>query len=365
MVILMSFWIPANAIELKIEQEHLRETGRFETDYLFTGTQLGFTGAAEDLIFLGERLDFSGDLTKGIIAFGRTIDVNGRSRNGIRSGAQYVTIDGLIEGTSFIGAEQVIWGPGSQANGDTFIGARIVSFRGPMKGDIYVGAAEVSVENEITGNAQIRTGQLRILEKGRINGNLTYYSDQELSQEERSRVTGTIRYVTGEESFFSGRPDSVDDMPFWLQIILKLALALLGFIILLLPVARKLEKQRDFRGIISMSLWGLIPIFIYPTLIIFFILLIITLPLAGAMILAAVPLYFVVKTIGVTSIGGFLVKRLNLNTNSRFVYYLVGIALYSLLSAIPYFGILLMIFVSSIGCGLALSLLLDRQLSVE
>ena len=227
-IILFSIGVPAGAIELKVDQESLLEKGRYHGDYLFAGKQLEFTGTARDLIFFGETLDFSGDLAVGLFAFGKTVNVKGTSRNGIKSGAQYITIDGQIEGTNFIGAEQVIWGSGSQATGDTFIGARIVSFKGPVNGDIYVGAAEVSIENEITGNAQIRTGQLSISETGRINGNLVYYSDQKLSRKEASRVTGEIRYAADEEPFFSGGPDSGDNMPIWFQIVLKLVLALLG-----------------------------------------------------------------------------------------------------------------------------------------
>ena len=362
LTLLLSLGFSAMAIELKITEEDFIENGRYSEDYLFTGKHLQFEGSARDLFSFGEQVDFSGDLSLGLFAGAKTVNVSGTVNNGIKAGAQIINISGQVTGTSFLGAEEVIWGPDSQTVGDTFIGARKAILQGKMKGNLYVGAAEVSIQNVIEGDVNIRAGQIRISEQGKIVGNLTYYSDEELSAEEASRITGTIKYVEDSEGIFTSKHDFEDrDMPIAFWIIFKLALAVLGFIILLLPVTKGLEKQLKLNEVLSHSLWGLIPIFMYPTVIVFSILLIITIPLAGSMLLAFVPIIFITKTIGLTLIGGYLANQLNLNIRSRFLFYLIGIVLYSLLSAIPYFGFLLLIFVTSIGCGLALSLLLNRK----
>jgi len=365
LIILLSFGFNLSAVELKIDGGDLVESGQYSEDYLFRGQYLQFKGAAKDLFFIGEKIDFTGDLSLGLFAGARTVNVSGSVNNGIKAGAQTINIDGRVTGTSFLGAEEVVLGPEGQTDGAIFIGARKVHLKGKMKGDLYVGAGEVSIQNEIQGDVKIRAGQLRISEQGKIVGNLVYYSDEQLSKEEASRVSGEIRYETPEEGFFGDKPDFDDyDSPVWFWVIFKVALAVMGFILLLFPVTKGLEKQLEIKEVLSLSLWGLIPIFMYPTVIVFAILLVITIPLAGTMLLAFLPLIFITKIIGITLIGGYLAKRFNLNINSRFLLYLIAIVLYSLLSAIPYFGFLLLIFVSSIGCGLLLSLLLNKKTAV-
>ena len=362
LMLLLSIGFSASAVELKVNQDQLIETGKFTEDYLFQGEDLQFKGQARDLFFVGQQVDFTGDLALGLFAGGETVNVSGTVNNGVKAGARTINIDGLVTGTSFLGAEKVNWGPDSQAIGDTFIGARKVRLQGKMKGDLYVGAAEVSITNVIEGDVKIRAGQIKISEQGKIVGNLHYSSDEELSADEASRVSGEIIYSENDEGMFKGRHDFKDrDIPYGFMIVFKIALAILGFIILLLPVTKGLEKQLKLNEVLSYSLWGLIPIFMYPTIIVFSILLIITIPLAGTMLLAFVPLILITKTIGLTLIGGYLANQFNLNIRSRFLLYLIGIVLYSLLSAIPYFGFLLLIFVSSIGCGLGLTLLLNRK----
>ncbi|MBT7892981.1 MAG: polymer-forming cytoskeletal protein [Deltaproteobacteria bacterium] len=365
--ILVSFLIvlflggTSNAAELRFDQQRLNESIHIEDDYLFTGEQLHFNGKARDLFFFGKELEFTGNLNLALFAMARSVSVRGSIGNGIKAAAQFITVHNKVIGTNLIGAEEVVWETDQQSIGDTFIGARKVFLKGPIKGNIYIGAGEVFIENEIKGNVQIRAGQLKIAPNGRIDGNLKYYSDRELSPEETARITGTISYVTDEAGIFEGRAEDYDDdMPIWLMIILKLALTVVGLIILIIPATKGLEKQLDGRAILSLSVWGLIPVFVYPTLMILSVLLIITIPFAVFMILAFVPIFVISTTIGITMIGGFLVKQMKLNISNRFIFYLMAAVLYSFLSLAPFFGILLMFFVSSVGCGQARLLMMKK-----
>lgn len=351
------------AIELRIEEEkELIETGRFDDDYLFAGERIDFGGAAKDLFLFAREVSFSGDSSLALFAFAEFVNTAGNVGNGIKSAAREININSTVRGTSFLAGEQVNWEPGSETVGDTFIGARKARIRGKMTGDLYVGAAEVSIENEIHGNVKIHTGQLTIPEEGKIVGNLSYSSDHSLSPEEASRVTGEIRFEETEGGPFH---DSIkrDDFSgsFWFSVFFKISYAIFGFLILLFPAAKVLEKKLNRSEILSNGLWGLIPIFMYPTVLIISAILVITLPLALAMLLGFMPLIFISKAIGITVIGGFLANALNLRSNSRFLYFLIGIIVYSLLSFIPIFGALLLVFISSIGCGMLLSLLIGRR----
>ncbi len=353
-----------NAIELKIVDDDLTETQRYTEDYLFAGEALDFQGEARDLFFFTEKMEFSGKSGLALNGVARNIEITGEVNNGVKAAGRSVDINGQVRGTSFLAGERVTIGPEGQMAGDTFIGARRVSILGKHTGDMRIGAAEISIQNVIHGNVTAHTGQLKISEQGKIIGNLTYHSDQELSPDEASRVTGDIIFEFDDKRFFDDHmKERSFHGPFWLSLLFKVSFIVFGLLILLFPVTRLLEKRYTRKELLSHSLWGLIPVFVYPTAIIVSILLVITLPMAAALALAFMPILFITKVLGITMIGGYLADRFGMNSTSRFLYFLIGVILYSLLSLIPIFGGLMLVFVSTIGCGLILSALFNKKLA--
>lgn len=350
------------AAELKLDQDFLVETGRYQTDYLFSGDYLDFMGEANDIYFVGKRVNFTGTARLALISLAGETDVKGRVGNGVKAVGRTITINAKATGTSFLAGETVQIGTDGELNGDTFIVGRKVQIKGPITGNLRAGAGEVLIENEVRGNVEVWTGQLKIPEGGKINGNLVYHSDTQISVEEASRVTGDIRIEQSNGGTFDDTfTDRKFDGSLWVSLLFRISFAVLGMLILLIPVNRVLEQQLTLKEVLSHSLWGLIPMFIYPSAFVLSIVLVITIPLAVSLALAFIPVLFITKTVGITMIGGYIVSKLNLSTKSRYLYFLIGILLYSLLSLIPIFGFLLLAFVSSIGCGRLLFALLNKQ----
>ncbi|MBU2646012.1 polymer-forming cytoskeletal protein [bacterium] len=363
MLFVLMFWNSnLNAIELRISERDLIETRQYQEDYLFSGQTLDFKGKARDLFFFCEQIDFSGSSDLALNGFARDINVNGSVSNGVKAAGRKIHINGVVKGTSFLAAEQVFFSETSQRMGDSFIGARKVTLLGKTTGNLYVGAAEISIQNEIQGDVTVYAGQLQIPEQGKIVGNLTYYSDHELSAEEASRVSGRIKFEKNEDGRFSKFFNQRIIHPsIWLSLLFKLSFIVFGLLILLFPLTKLLEKQTTRREILTHSLWGLLPMFVYPSAFVVAILLLITLPLAIAMLLAFMPILFLTKILGLTMIGSYLANRFNLNIRSRYLYFLLGVIPYTLLSLIPILGMLLLVFTSSIGCGLILAGLLNKK----
>lgn len=353
----------ANAIELKLIEGDLTETGRFTEDYMFRGNTLDFRGQARDLFFFNQKLIFSGKTELAVNGLAKNVTITGDVNNGVKAAARNIDINGIVNGTSFLAGSTITLGKGSIINGDTFVGARKLTVQGEYKGDLYAGAGEIVIENTIEGDVTAYTGQLNIPEEGRINGNLTYSSEFEISPEEAARVNGKIMYEKSKRFF-----DNDDGEPFFEDSILpgalfKISFIIIGLLLLLLPVNRFLEQRHSGKGVLAHALWGLVPIFVYPSAFIVSILLLITLPLSLVLLLGFIPIVFVTKVLGLTMFGSYLAGRLNLNTSNRYLYFLIAVIPYSLLSFIPIFGNLLAVFVSSIGCGWLLSKLFNRDFS--
>ena len=350
------------AIELNLSNEVVEESEIFSEDYLFTGNFLDFKGEANDLFVFAETVEFSGKTKLAIITAAEKINIAGTVGNGVKGAGQSITLKGNITGTSFLAAEEITFGPESTTQGATFFAARKVQLKGPMTGDVYAGAGEVSIQNEIHGNVKLYTGQLKISEQGKIIGDLIYHSDHQLSEEEVARVTGNITFEKNEEEeFYDFFSDDESGRSLLFSLYFKLSFAVLGFLLLLFPISRLLEKPRTAKELLNHSLWGLIPIFVYPSAIVISFLLVITIPLAIALLLGFTPLLFITKVIGITLMGGLIAPALNMTSHSRFLFFLIGVLVYSFLSFIPYAGFLLLVFVSAIGCGLLLSALFQKN----
>lgn len=362
--VMLCWGLDLSAVELKFEQKHLIDPIAYQTDYIFLGEHLEMSGTTKDLFFLAEIMDFSGSSDMALTGVAKTVNVTGRVKNGVKAAGGQIQLDGNIQGTCFLVGEKVTFGKNSQRVGDSFAAGGKVYVLGKHRGNLNAAAAEVLIENEIQGDVHVYAGRLKISEQGRIIGNLTYHSDQELSALETSRVTGTVTFEVNEDkNFFDRSGDHASGGLFALEFLFKVAFIVFGLLILLFPVNRFLETRYSNKEIQSLALWGLLPIFIYPSAFIASVILVITLPLAATMALAFIPLVFVTKLLGLTLIGGYLANRFNLKTTSRFMYFLIGAGFYSLISFIPFVGVLLLLAVSSIGWGFILFALLNKKLT--
>lgn len=357
------FGLNVGAVELRHDNDYLLETGQYAEDYLYLGESLDFQGAAKDLFFAGERLDFSGKISAALHAAGETVNMQGTVGNGIKAVGRNIAVVGDVTGTSFIGGQHVEIDRTSRVDGDLFIGAREAVLQGEITGDLYVGAGEVSIQNEIHGDVKAYVGKIAIAENGRIVGNLTYRSDQELTEEELAKVTGEVKFERKDHRYFdTERAKSLFGKFTWLALLFKLSFLAVGLLLLLFPATRFLEHRYTLREVLGNALWGLIPIFVYPTAIVVSVVLLLTLPLAVSLLLLFVPLILVTKMLGVTIVGSYLAGVFKIGSNSRFLYFILGGVLYTVVSFIPLLGFLALAFVSSIGCGVLLSALIDKKL---
>mgnify|MGYP003966790937 FL=1 len=361
---LITFSLNLGAVELKISDSDYVETKNHQEDYMFLGERLQFSGESEDLFFLGEELDFSGLSKLGVFSLGRRINISGKIGNGLVAAGRTIDIDGNISSTNMLAAEKINIHNNSQLEGDSFMAARIVNIDGKINGDMKISAAEINIDNVIEGDLNIYAGQLKISENGKIIGNLSYESDQEITAEEAARVTGTIQFEKNEgEHYFEKYQNSYFDKSYLFSLLFKISFIICGLLFLLVPLTKKLEQPLSPKGLISNALWGLIPVFIYPSAFVISILLVITLPLSLALLLGFFPLLFITKIIGITLVGGWITNRFSLNTESRFIYFLIGGVIYSGLTFIPFVGFLLLLLVSSVGCGVLLASLISKKLA--
>jgi len=230
-----------------------------------------------------------------------------------------------------------------------------LNIEGEIIGDLYVAAGVVKIDGTVNGNVKCYAGEVRITGKGLVKGNFTYTTEKEISEDEKQRVNGQVLYSESKKSFFEklgiGKFFAFIFGPF-LTLIATLAVLVTGLLLLLLPVLRKFDYVEQDKQFWTYLLWGLIPFFIYPAVIVACIVFVVTIPLALLLVLAGLPLLVFSQVLGVTLFGQFLFKKFNWNKKNPILYFLFGILFYFVFGLIPIIGSIGFIFFSCLGWGL-------------
>jgi hypothetical protein len=348
------------------KEEKIRtESGSFNEDYLFMGPELNFSGEAEDLLFLGKRLTFDGTTKLGLFTLCKSLILSGAAGNGIMAGGLEIVVNGAITGNSYIGCKSFVMSDKAAVNGNLFVGCAKCSIDGKLNGDLYVGAGEIVINNEVRGNVTAYGGRIVIGEKGKINGNLVYSTKEKLSVDELARVYGTItidkrhKFDNDWNTFGKLKKTSIG---FFIGCALLLSYLIIGSLLLFIPAFRRLDMQRTAATFWKTSLWGLIPVLMYPAVVVLCFALVVTIPFALVLLLAIFPLFFFAYLIGATFTGKYLAAKLKWKVEKRHSQFLVGALAGAILSIIPIVNFLAFIFISAQGWGVYLSFLFKKDL---
>jgi cytoskeletal protein CcmA (bactofilin family) len=340
------------------------ESGKFNDDYLFLGHELTFSGEAEDLVFLGKRLTFSGKTKLGLIALCEDLVYSGLTGNGIVAGGMNVSIDGTINGNNYVGCRSFTLSDRGAVNGNIFVGCAKLTIDGTVNGDIYAGAGKIVINNVINGNVTAYGGRIVIGERGKINGNLRYSANEKLSDAEAAKVAGSISIDKNFkwESLSAFKKNSIG---FLIGMGLFLSYIMIASLLLFIPVFGNLDGKQSAKDFWLTSMWGIIPVLMYPAIVVLCLILVFTIPLGFMLLLACIPLFFIANIIGTTLVGKYLVTKLKWNVEKKHYQFLVGVVAGGIISIIPFINFLSFLFFTALGWGVFLSFLFNKDSAVE
>ncbi len=338
-------------------------SGKFDDDYLYLGYELHFSGDAEDVIFLGKRMTFDGVARLGLISLCKDLVFTGSVGNGIIGAGMNMHIEGMVKGNNYFLCKSLHVSEKSVIDGNLFVGCAKMYLDGVVNGDLYAGAGEVVINNQINGNVKIYAGRITIGEKGKINGNLTYASKEKLKPEDLQKITGTVQ-VDETHKFETPEIARKNWLAFkaFFSIMMFVCFTIIGSLLLFLPVFVKLDANlHSERSFWYTGLRGLIPVLMYPAVVVINFILIVTIPFAFVLILAAIPTFFFTQIIGLTLLGKYLSFKFKWNIKKRHVQFLIGAVAGVIISVIPVVNFLSMLFISGLGWGIFINFLFSRK----
>lgn len=360
------------AYELVKDEGSRNEEGIFEDDYLFFGNSLQMSGEFDDLFFLGRSLNFLGKARLGILAFGQDINLSGDIGNGIIAAGELLRVSGEIKGSCFLAGRNIIIEKDTVITGPVFLGAERIIIKGTINGDVYAGAGwiditgkvngslitrcgSLQIDNEIDGDVDAVCGSIVITDRGSVNGNLLYVAKKEPTGNDLKRVKGLVQ-IKPEAKVFKPYKKST-----WPKIFIYISLILTGLLILIIPATKSLDEKSSNDRFWHRFLWGLIPFLIYPSAIILFSVLVVTIPFALILLMAAIPVLYLTMVFGSVLLGKYIAGIFKLQATKRYFFYIIGASLCFIISYIPFLSIILTIIVSSLGWSYLLTCIFQEK----
>jgi cytoskeletal protein CcmA (bactofilin family) len=338
----------------------------YDDDYIFLGNELNFSGKSEDLIFLGKRLTFDGTTKLGLSAAGENVIINGTTGNGIIAAAVNTVVNGPVSGNNYFAGKSITISEKSTINGYIFMAGATLTIDGTVNGNVYAAAGHMLLNGTVNGDVKVYGGRITLGDKAHINGNLIYGSKENIDESAKSKITGTI---THDKKFSCEMNKSSFDKTMrsigaFFKVALFISFALLGLLILLLPSLRYLDNKQTSQQFWNTFIWGIIPLLMYPAIIILSFVMIFSIPLGVMLILGFFPLLFFTNVTGATLIGKQLVSIFKWNIVKRHYQFLIGATVTCIISIIPVLGFLCFLFVTACGLGIFVKFLFNKKVSL-
>ena len=171
--------------------------GTIKGDLVAAGGVVDVTGSVDgDVVAAGGSVNLNGNVGGDIFVSGGDVDITGSVSDHVRAAGGSVRVDAVVGDDVIAGGGSVTLGSGASVAGDLIVGAGSAKVDGVVHGDALLGVEKATIGGTVKGNVEMIGDRLTLESTARLEGNLTYTSERELTMETGAQVLGeTVRIV--------------------------------------------------------------------------------------------------------------------------------------------------------------------------
>lgn len=319
-----------------------------DNNYFAAGESVTVSGTVNgDAYVAGGNLLVDGTINGDLLIAGGTVTISGIISQDLRVAGGQINIEGTINGNITVTGGTIIVSNSAVINGSLVAAGGQISVLAPIEKSVTIGGGQVTLSNIINGDVMAGVGQLTLTPNSRINGNLTYYSEENVQMLSGASVSGLIKKETPPIKEQQAHQTSkmvakaISGIALGFTIISFVAAFIVGLLLVnIVPVfMQKTVKYIHIKPWSSLGFGALI-LFLSPILFVMMILTLIGAPLALVLLtLYGIIIYFA-KIIVALFIGQWIQKILN-NKQTLVMGLFIGLLGYYLLSFIPILGFMI------------------------
>ncbi len=308
-----------------------------------------------DLITASQSLIVNGRVEGDIIAIAQNIDIKGEVGGNIRVVGNNVDISSVVTRNLNVFGSNIMISENARVGWDAILGGSTVITKGNINGFLDIYAQNASLDSKIGKNARIniynesQNPSLSVSKNTTINGDLDYTANVSASIDNQAVISGQTNFHKSENKKNSNTwPNWV-----WGRLFAFLSTILIGLVLVfILPKNSTaiINKIRSHPG--KSVLIGAIITLATPLLLLLLMVTIIGLPLALILFLTVLAGVLLSTAVSSLLLGSLIVQNvLKKNLTSLFWPLVLGVAIITLLSSLPYLGWLISLAAIWFGLG--------------
>jgi cytoskeletal protein CcmA (bactofilin family) len=317
---------------------------------LFKGTVTIAGKQDGDLWVFGGTLEIPGEVTGKVRFFGNSLNVTGKVGGPVDAKGATCRIAGTVGedldakcGTAELAA-------GAHVLGNATLYAGQISVNGAVDGDLDAEGGQIELSGSVGKDASLRADVIKIDDKAKIAGNLSHESRVPMSLDGKDIVGGKIDRDHVTRVHVEHHPSFLSRFGVWL------GLLLLGLLVGLAALALTGKAGEAVVGAARSDVLrnlgvGFLAFIVIPVAAVVSCILIVTIPLALAVILLWALAVYLAKVPVAVSAGRWLLLKLGRPEPSRYGAFFSGMVSLYLLFAIPVLGWILWFAVVFLGLG--------------
>ncbi|MBU1036529.1 polymer-forming cytoskeletal protein [Patescibacteria group bacterium] len=325
------------------ENVYLPSTETHEGNYYAAGSAVEIAGTVNgDVFAAGSSIVISGTVNGDVFAAGSSIIINGEVDGNVRVAGSTITLNGKVSRNVMAAGSSIVISESAEVARHVTLAGATVEVRGKIGGNLEASADMVNIDNEVGGDAYIKTQdeKINLRSAAKIKGDLNYTSLKQITIEDEAKVDGQVNHKPWEVKKKAAGLMGL----FGLGYIMIKLIQLFGLFIVALVIIKLLPRQVvKVTDLMINKPWpqigrGLAWFFLAP--IILFIIAITVIGVYLALIGGALYLImlFIAKVFAGIALGLIITKLFKWDKASLFLSMIIGIIVLVVIKSIPLLG---------------------------
>jgi cytoskeletal protein CcmA (bactofilin family) len=326
---------------------------KIDSSVYYAGSSIDIAGTINgDVYCVAQTLNISGTINGDVICAAQSVNITGEVDGSLRVAAQTINISGQTKGNSTVFSQSANLIDGAKIGRDlNGASTQLIINQGALVArDVTIGAEIMNINGQIGRNAEVAVENLSLGPESKIKGNLTYYSNKDVSKQQGAEIAGSVTKKVPDAS--KNRNLLVSPFAsilFGLFILGSMLLTSLVLVLIFPKVFKDTVKSSDKKTGKSIIL-GSISLFLMPIVIIFLLITVIGIPLAILLLLGWSIIMFLSGPFFAYYVGSKLI-----NNNNAILIMLAGSVVLLILYAIPVINFLALLAAGIFGSGIILN----------
>lgn len=341
----LSIVLPMSAVaaEYRAGEEASLNFGEtlYGNTYMGGGTVTDAGTVRGDLVAAGGTILITGPIGSDLLAAGGTITVTGDISGDARIGGGNLLISGKVSGDVMIGGGQVVLSS-PQIGGDVTVAGGSVTIAAPIAGNVRVAGGQLTINSPIKGSVTVHAQKITLGPKAVITGDLIYSSSEVATIQDGAQVLGKTQFTKIENP--NGNKISATALAaiFTFAFVAKLLMQLLAafvFFWIFPKYAKEIAANFNDKPLENLGR-GFVAFVVAPIGALILLFTVIGIPLGLLTFIGFIGLVLFSVLIAPIAIGSLVQKWFMKSANFEvsWVTIVLGVAIYTLLSLVPFIG---------------------------